>query len=349
MVAFTGSSGSSHPTGDYGAGMAADPPMEPLTLDEIRAAAARIAPEAVRTPVVSSPALDRVIGARVLAKVEAEQRSGSFKFRGAYHRLSIIPEADRPAGVVAVSSGNHGAAVATAAGLLGLVAHVFVPEDAPAVKRGIIEEAGATLHTFSRTIDDREAPARALASQLGATFVHPFEDRAVMAGQGTAALELFEQVGDLDALIVPMSGGGLMAGCGSAMRALVPGCRLIGVEPAAADDTRRSFEAGHPVTIDPPSTVADGLSVRAPGINTFAINRRLVDEIRTVTEDEILAAVELVAETLDVVVEPSGAVGIAALVSGGVDGIPVGSGDGLPAGAGPRVGVILSGGNTDRR
>ena len=329
--------------------MASEAPMEPLDIDEIRAAAARIAAEAVRTRVVSSPALDEAIGARVVAKVESEQRSGSFKFRGAYHRLSIIPDSDRPAGVVAVSSGNHGAAVATAARLLGLPAHVFVPDDAPTVKRRLIEEAGATLHTFPRSTPDREAPARALAAELGATFVHPFEDRAVMAGQGTAALELFEQTGALDALVVPMSGGGLMAGCGSAMRALVPGCRLIGVEPCAADDTRRSFEAGHPVTIDPPTTVADGLSVRAPGINTFAINRRLVDEIRTVAEAEILAAVDLVAETLGVTVEPSGAVGVAALVADGVGGLSSAGGSDDGHGGRPWIGVILSGGNTDRR
>jgi len=323
--------------------MEPESPTAPLTIDEIRRAAERIAGQAVRTPIACSPALDDLVGARVVCKVEAAQRSGSFKFRGAYHRLSIIPEADRAAGVVAVSSGNHGAAVATAARLLGMPAHVFVPDDAPAVKRAIIAEADATLHPFERSTPDREGSARALAAALGATFVHPFEDRAVMAGQGTVALELYEQVGELDALVVPMSGGGLMAGCGSAMRALGPGCRLIGVEPEEADDTRRSFEAGHPVTIDPPSTVADGLALRSPGPTTFAINRQLVDEIRTVSEEAILAAVDLLAVTIGVTVEPSGAVGIAALVTGGVEGIPIGDG-----GDRPRIGVVLSGGNADR-
>ncbi len=316
-----------------------------LTLDEVRRAAAALADHAVRTPLVSSPKLDELVGAQVLAKNEAAQRTGSFKFRGAFHRVTLIPGSERAAGVVAVSSGNHGAAVAEAARLHEIPAHIFVPIDAPKSKRRLIEEAGAHIHEFERARPDREGPARALAAELGATFVHPFEDRAVMAGQGTTALELVDQItrsghGPLDALVVPMGGGGLMAGCGSVIQAVWPTCRLIGVEPEAADDTRRSLAAGQPVSIDQPVTVADGLAVTSPGEATFAINRQLVHQVQTVTEDEILSAVELVARALGIVVEPSGAVAVAAIVGGAV-------GELGPQSA--RVGAILTGGNTDHR
>lgn len=320
-----------------------DPANRPLTIDELERAAAAIEGHAVVTPVASSPALDRRLGVSVHCKVEAEQRAGAFKFRGAYHRLSAIPVADRAAGAVAVSSGNHGAAVATAGRMLGMPATVFVPVDAPETKRRIIAEAGAELVTFPRDIADREAPARARAAETGATFVHPFEDRLIQAGQGTVGLELHAQVGALTSVLVPMSGGGLMAGVASATAAVRPDCRLVGVEPAAADNTRRSFAAGHPIQIDPPDTIADGLAVVRPGDTTFAINRTLVSEVSTVTETEIMQAVALIHETLGVVVEPSGAVGIALLAS-------VRAADGPEAVVerfGSRVGVVLSGGNVD--
>jgi len=306
-----------------------------IPLDDIRAAAATIDDEAVRTPVVRSDALDALVGATVYGKDESQQRAGSFKFRGAFNRLSAIPDSMRDLGVVAVSSGNHGAAVACAAQILDIEATVHVPADVAAAKRALIEEFGARIVTFERSTPDREAGARQQVADTGATFVHPFEDPLVMSGQGTTALELHAQVGHLDVLLVPMSGGGLMAGCGSAMRQLDPRCRLLGVEPANADDTRRSFAAGKRVRIEPPSTIADGLAVTSPGPATFEINRRLVDDVVTVSEEEITRAMRTADELFGRRLEPSGVVGLAALL---VDPTRF---------AGRRVGIVLSGGNID--
>jgi threo-3-hydroxy-L-aspartate ammonia-lyase len=306
-----------------------------IDLAEIRAAADRIADEAVVTPVLHSERLDALTGATVFAKDESRQRAGAFKFRGAYNRLTQIPESDRPRGVVAVSSGNHGAAVACAAQLLGMPATIHVPEDVPSAKRALIERCGATIVTFERSIADREAGARRQVAETGATFVHPFEDPMVMAGQGTAALELHEQVGHLDVLLVPMSGGGLMAGCASAMRQLDPDCEPIGVEPAAADDTRRSFAAGEIVRIPQPDTIADGLAVTAPGDVTFEINRRLVADVVTVTDEQLVDAMRITRDLLGRRLEPSGVAGLAALL------------DDAARYRNRRVGIILSGGNID--
>jgi threonine dehydratase len=279
--------------------------------------------------------LDELVGATVVAKDESQQRAGAFKFRGAYNRLVQIPAEDRRLGVVAVSSGNHGAAVACAAHLLGISATVHVPEDVPTAKRALIERFGAEIVTFPRSTPDREAGARRQVADTGATFVHPFEDPMVMAGQGTAVLELHQHSGQLDALVVPMSGGGLMAGCASAMRQLDPNCELIGVEPSNADDTRRSFAAGMRVTIDPPVTIADGLAVTAPGAATFEINRRLVSDVVTVTEEQLVDAMRVAADLLGRRLEPSGAAGLAAVL------------DDPDRWRGRRVGVILTGGNID--
>jgi threo-3-hydroxy-L-aspartate ammonia-lyase len=306
-----------------------------IDLAEIRAAADRIADEAVVTPILHSERLDALTGATVFAKDESRQRAGAFKFRGAYNRLAQIPESDRPRGVVAVSSGNHGAAVACAAQLLGMPATIHVPEDVPSAKRALIERCGATIVTFERSIADREAGARRQVAETGATFVHPFEDPMVMAGQGTAALELHEQVGHLDVLLVPMSGGGLMAGCASAMRQLDPDCEPIGVEPAAADDTRRSFAAGEIVRIPQPDTIADGLAVTAPGAATFEINRRLVADVVTVTDEQLVDAMRVAGDLLGRRLEPSGVAGLAALL------------DDAARYRNRRVGIILSGGNID--
>ncbi len=306
----------------------------PIPLAQVQAAAATIAGHAVRTPVLTHPDLDAG-ERRVFCKAEMFQRAGAFKFRGALNRLSDVAASDRAAGVVAVSSGNHGAAVATAAQLLSMPAAVFIPEDAPSAKRRLIVDAGAEVHTFDRSIVDREAPARQLAAERGAVFVHPFEDPLVMTGQGTVALELFDDVGALDVLIVPMSGGGLMAGCASVAHALAPSCEIVGVEPSVADDTRRSFSAGRRITIVNPPTIADGLAVTAPGATTFEINRRLVDDVVTVSETAIVEAMRWFHELFGAVIEPSGAVGLAALA------------------ADPRrwrgrsVGIVLSGGNID--
>ncbi len=308
---------------------------DPIPLEDIEAALLRIEPEAVVTPVLRSDRIDDVVGAEVLCKAECLQRAGAFKFRGAYNRLSLIPEEDRHRGVVAVSSGNHGAAVALAGRLLGILVTVHIPADAPTAKRRLIEEAGAEIRPYPPGTRDREAAAREQVSETGATFVHPFEDPFVMAGQGTTALEMHRQVGRLDVLVVPMSGGGLMAGCASAMHHLDPDCRMVGVEPSLADDTRRSFEAGRRVFVDPPRTIADGLAVVAPGKRTLAINRGLVSEVRTVTEQQISDATRFAMDALGVSIEPSGAVGIAALL------------DDPDAFVGRRVGVVLSGGNLD--
>ena len=308
-----------------------------IDLAAIRAAALAIAPAAIVTPVLRSDELDDLAGASVFAKDESQQRAGAFKFRGAYHRLVRIPVDDRERGVVAVSSGNHGAAVACAANLLGMHATIHVPEDVAAAKRALIEHFGADIVTFPRSIVDREAAARAQVARTGATFVHPFEDPMVMAGQGTAALELNDQVGALDVLLVPMSGGGLMAGCASAMHQLDPTCELIGVEPSAGDDTRQSFAAGHPVRIAQPDTIADGLAVTAPGDHTFAINRELVSDVVTVTDAQLVDAMRLSLTFLGRRLEPSGVAGVAAVL------------DDPARFADRRVGIILSGGNIDQR
>jgi threonine dehydratase len=306
-----------------------------IPLDEIRAAARAIAGEAVATPVLRSDELDALAGATMFAKDESRQRTGSFKFRGAFNRVSTIPLGERHLGVVAVSSGNHGAAVACAAEILGIEATVHVPADVASAKRALIEGFGARIVTFDRATPDREAAARRQVETTGATFVHPFEDRLVMAGQGTTALEFHEQVGPLDVLLVPMSGGGLMAGCGSAMHQLSPECELIGVEPAAADDTRRSFAAGHPVKIAQPDTIADGLAITAPGERTFEINYRLVADVVTVTDEQLVEAMRVGAGLLDRRFEPSGVAGLAAVL------------DDPARWRGRRVGVILTGGNID--
>ncbi len=307
----------------------------PIPLAAIEAAAARIAGEAVVTPVLASPDLDARLGATVFCKAEARQRGGAFKFRGAYNRISQIPIEDRPKGVVTTSSGNHGAAVAIACHLLGIPATIHIPDPAPAPKVALIRAAGAEIRTFPKMTKDRESGARAQVAETGATFVHPYEDRDVMIGQGTAALEFHRQVGALDVFMAPMSGGGLMAGCASAIHALDPACVIIGVEPAIANDTQQSFAAGERVTIDPPDTIADGLAVTAPGENTFPINRELVSEVLTVTEEQILEAVHYAWEHLGVVVEPSGAVCVAALLAD------------PGRWRGSRIGIVLSGGNLD--
>jgi threonine dehydratase len=306
-----------------------------IPLDEIRQAAAVIAGQAIRTPLLRSPELDRLVGAQVVAKDESQQRAGSFKFRGAFHRLAAISESDRRLGVVAVSSGNHGAAVACAARILGVEATIHIPADVAPAKLALIRRFEADTVTFDRSTPDREAGARQQVADTGATFVHPFEDPLVMRGQGTTALELHEQAGPLDVLLVPMSGGGLMAGCASAIHQLDAGCTVIGVEPASADDTRRSFAANERVTIPPPTTIADGLAVTSPGASTFEINQRLVDDVVTVTDDELIDAMRLASRLLGRSLEPSGVAGLAAVL---VD---------TDRFSGRRIGIVLSGGNID--
>lgn len=318
------------PTGPTGPG-STDVPV--VTFDDVRDAARRLAGVAHRTPVLRSRTLDALVGAEIHLKCENFQRVGAFKFRGAYNALSRLSAQQLARGVAAYSSGNHAQAVALAARELGSRAVIVMPEDAPASKVAATAGYGAEIVRYDRYAGDRNALCRQLAEERGLTLIPPYDHPHVIAGQGTAALELIEETGPLDALLAPVGGGGLMAGSAVAATALAPGIRMIGVEPAAGDDTRRSLAAGHPVTIPVPRTIADGQAVESPGELTFAVNRRLLDSVVLVSDDEIRAAMKLAFERLKIVTEPSGASALAALLAGRIDPLP------------PRVGVIISGGN----
>lgn len=304
-----------------------------LTLGRVEAAAQRIAGIARRTGLLSSSSLDAQSGCRVVLKPELMQRTGSFKFRGALNRLLQASPAELASGVVAFSSGNHGAAVALAASIVGAEATVVVPADAAEIKLRAIRGYGATVRCYDPASERREDVAAAIVAERGALLVPPFDDLEVMAGQGTVGLELVEDAGELEAVLVPVGGGGLIAGVATAVRSRLPRCRIIGVEPAGADDTRRSFAAGARTAIEEVSTVADGLRASMPGALTFPINRALLDGVVVVDDEQIVEAMRFCFERLKIVVEPSGAVGVAALLSGAVQA------------AGQKVGVVLSGGN----
>jgi len=302
-----------------------------IGLPDVEAAAARLRDVAHVTPVLTSGTLDRMAGGTLFLKAENLQRSGSFKFRGAYNRIASLPAG--AAGVATYSSGNHAQAAALAASLVRLKAVVVMPEDAPEAKIAATRGYGAEVVLYDRYREDREALGRQIAEERGLVLVPPYEDPLVMAGQGTAALELVRQVADLDVLVVPVSGGGLIAGSATAAKALLPSIRVVGVEPEAGDDTKRSLEAGERVRIEVPRTIADGLQVNVPGELTFEVNLRLVDEVALVTDGEIVEAMAFLFERMKLVVEPSGAAALAAVLAGKVDV------------ADRRVGVILSGGN----
>lgn len=305
----------------------------PLALEDVRAAAAGLDGVAHRTPVLTSRTLDEYTGARVHCKAEQLQRTGSFKFRGAFHAVSRMSEAERARGVAAFSSGNHAQAVALAARLHGAPAVILMPSDAPTAKMAATRGYGAEVVTYDRYAQDRRSLATALATDRGVTLIPPFDHPHVMAGQGTVALELLEAVGALDLLLVCVGGGGLIAGCATVAKTLHPRLRVVGVEPEAGDDTKRSLAAGERVEIAVPHTIADGQQVTAPGALTFPINQRLVDDIALVSDAEIVAAMRFAFERLKMVTEPSGACALAALVAGKVDA------------RGLRVGVTISGGN----
>ena len=306
-----------------------------LDLARIRAAARRLGGIAHATPVLRSTLLDAATGARVLLKMESFQRTGSFKFRGAYNRIAQLSPAERARGVAAYSSGNHAQAVALAASLVGSTAVIVMPEDAPPEKLDATRSYGAEVVTYDRYREDRAEVAAALVAERDLTMVPPYDDLEVMAGQGTAALELVANAGPVDVLVGPVSGGGLIAGSATAVKGSYPATRVVGVEPAAADDTRQSLEAGRRITLpEVPRTIADGLQVSAPGELTFEVNRDLVDGIETVTDDELVEALVFLFERMKLVVEPSGAAGVAALLAGRIPGVD-----------GKRVGVIVSGGN----
>jgi threonine dehydratase len=304
-----------------------------ISLDDVRAAAAGLRGVTHTTPVLTSRTLNEVTGAQVLCKAECHQRGGAFKLRGAYTMISRLPPHARQPGVLAYSSGNHAQAVAIAASTVGVPATILMPADAPAAKVAATRGYGADIVTYDRYTESREQLGQALAAERGLALVPPYEHPDVIAGQGTVALELLELHPDLDALVVPVGGGGLMAGCATVARALAPSISIIGVEPEAGDDTRRSLAAGHRVTIDVPRTIADGQQAETPGELTFSINQQLVDAIEVVSDAEIVAALRFAFDRMKVVLEPSGASALAALLAGRVQ---------LP---GRRVGVVLSGGN----
>jgi threonine dehydratase len=304
-----------------------------IELEDVERAAERLRGVAHRTPVLTSRTLDERVAARVHLKAECFQRGGAFKFRGAYNKISSLDEGTLRRGVIAYSSGNHAQAVAIAARLLGTHATIVMPEDAPAAKLDATRGYGGEVVLYDRWTESREEIGARLAEERGLELVRPYDDPLVMAGQGTAALELLEEAPELDLLLVPVSGGGLIAGCATAAKARRPEMRVVGIEPEAGDDTRRSLAGGERMRIDVPRTIADGLQAPEPGELTFEVNRRLVDEIVTVTDDEIVDAMTLLFDRLKLVVEPSGAVGVAALLSGELEA------------RGARIGVVVSGGN----
>jgi len=306
----------------------------PTTFDDIRKAAERIAPYVHRTPVLTSSSLDERFGGQLFFKCENFQRIGAFKARGATNAVFSLDEERAGAGVATHSSGNHGAALALAASLRGIRSWIVVPTDAPVVKSESVRRLGANFVSCEPGLANREAALEKVLADTGAEMVHPYNDWRVIAGQGTAAMELLEDQPELDLLMTPVGGGGLLSGCAVAAKAMRRGIEVIGCEPAGADDAQRSFRSGELQAMPNPRTVADGLR-GALGTRTFAVIRTLVDDIVTVSEDEIIAAMRLVWERLKIVIEPSCAVPVAALLSGAVrlDG--------------RKAGIVLTGGNVD--
>ncbi|HEX8500212.1 MAG TPA: pyridoxal-phosphate dependent enzyme [Pyrinomonadaceae bacterium] len=306
-----------------------------LTLDFIREAAERIRPLVHRTPVVTSRTFDEAAGRRVFFKCENFQRAGAFKMRGATNKIRSLSAGERARGVVAFSSGNHAQAVALASRDAGARAVIVMPTDAPRTKLAATRGYGAEVVTYDRQREDREEVARRLSEREGLTVVPPYDDYYVAAGQGTCALELLEDVPDLDALLTPCGGGGLFAGASAAAKAVRPGLRCFPVESELSDDTRRSFLKGERVHIPPPATIADGMRTQTPGALTFPVLQRNAEDVLTVSEDEIVEALRFLLFRLKILVEPTGAVAAAAALFGK-----------LPPDV-ERVGVVISGGNVD--
>jgi threonine dehydratase len=305
--------------------------------DAVRAAAARIAGQVHATPTLTSATLDALVGARVAAKNEALQKTGSFKARGALNRLLTLPEWEVARGLVAVSAGNHAAALAWAACEIGAKATVVMPRHAPAAKVAACRGYGAEVVLHGDSTGEAFAESERLRDERGLTFVHPFDDPEIVAGQGTCALELVAEAGPVEVWVVPAGGGGLACGSAAVVREANPRCRVVAVEPQGAPTLSAALAAGRPVPIVP-SSVADGLCAPRAGDRTFPLFRRLVDEVVTLTDEQILAGVRFVMERMKAVVEPAGAAGVAALLADKVGDV-----------AGRRVGTILSGGNLDLR
>jgi threonine dehydratase len=312
----------------------------PPGFPDILAAAERLAGKAILTPLLESQALNARVGGRILIKPETLQRTGSFKFRGAYNRISQIPPARRAVGVVSYSSGNHAQGVAAAAALFDMPATIVMPADAPAIKIANTRGYGATVELYERASESREARAKAIAAELGATIVRPYDDSDIMAGQGTCGLEIArqaEQLGaQLDALLVCCGGGGLASGCAIALAEVSPRTKVYAVEPEGFDDTRRSLEGGERVT-NPPGhdSFCDALLSPTPGALTFSVNRRLLAGGFAVSDDEVAAAMAYAFSNLKLVVEPGGAVSLAALLAGKIDV------------RGKTLALTLTGGNVD--
>jgi threonine dehydratase len=302
---------------------------------DVVAAAGRLEGHAHRTPVLTSRLLDAATGARFFFKCENFQRMGAFKFRGAFNALSCFDAAQRKAGVVAFSSGNHAQAIALSAQLLGMPATIVMPTDAPAIKVAATKAYGAEVVHYDRYTEDREAIGKRLAQERGLTLIPPYDHPHVIAGQGTAAKELFDECGPMDALFVCLGGGGLLSGSALASRALAPDCNVYGVEPEAGNDGQRSLREGHIVHIETPRTIADGAQTQHLGNYTFDIIQRTVDDIHTASDAELVEAMRFFAERMKMIVEPTGCLAFAAARRL------------APQWAGRRIGVIVSGGNVD--
>ena len=306
-----------------------------INFDDILKAQHRLRGVAHRTPVLTSAQFNERAGCEVYFKAENLQRMGAFKLRGAYNKVASLSEDERRRGIIAHSSGNHAQAVALVARLFGIPAVIVMPEDAAAPKLAATRGYGAEVALYNRYTESREAISRRLSEERGLTPVHPFDDDQIMAGQGTAALELLEDVPELDFLLTPCGGGGLLAGSAIAARHLRPDIRIFGVEPETGNDTWQSFRTGARVEIAVPKTIADGLQVQTPGKLTFPIIQRLVENILLVSDDELIATLRFMLERMKVLIEPSGAAGAAAAFHRRFDF------------SGGRVGVILTGGNVD--
>ena len=304
-----------------------------LQFNDIQAAAARLQGHAHRTPVLTSRTLDALLGAQVFMKAENLQRMGAFKFRGGYNAVNALSDAQRARGVVAFSSGNHAQAVALAAQLHGCRATIVMPHDAPALKLAATRGYGAEVVIYDRYKEDRAAIANALVEQQGATLIPPYDYLPVMAGQGTAALELIEDVGSLDALIVCAGGGGFLSGCAVAAKHLLPSVRVIGAEPERGNDMQQSLRAGRIVSIDVPRTICDGQQTQSIGQHPWAVIQALVSEVLTATDPGVVEAMRFAFERMKLVLEPSGACALAALMQH------------REQFKGQRVGITLSGGN----
>ena len=309
--------------------------MTELGYHDVEQAARRIEGAAHRTPVLTSRTADAQSGAQLFFKCENYQRMGAFKFRGAYNAIAQFSDEQRRAGVLTFSSGNHAQAIALSARLAGIRSAIIMPLDAPAMKMRATREYGGEVITYDRYTEDREQIACRVAAERGMTLIPPYDHPHVIAGQGTVVKELIEETGPLDVLLVPLGGGGLLAGSALSARALSPGCRVIGVEPEAGNDGQQSLRRGEIVTIAAPKTIADGAATTHLGKHNFEVIRRMVDDIVTVSDEQLVQAMRFFAERMKMVVEPTGCLAAAAAMYGVA---PV---------AGKRVGVVISGGNVD--